>query len=151
IIHQSVVKDSQVGASVRVGPYAHIRPESQVENEARIGNFVEVKKSTIGEQSKVCHLRYNGDADSGSHVNIGCGTIPVNDDDKNKQLTSIEDDAFMGCNSNLVAAVTIEKGSYVAAGSTITKDVPKDALSVARARQTNKEGYATKIRNRLKD
>lgn len=151
IIHQSVVKDSQVGASVRVGPYAHIRPESKVENEARIGNFVEVKKSTIGEQSKVSHLSYIGDADIGNHVNIGCGTITVNYDGKNKHLTTIEDDAFIGCNSNLVAPVTIEKGSYVAAGSTITKDVPKDALSVARARQTNKEGYATKIRNRLKD
>src|SRR5699024_6974665 len=126
-------------------------PESKVENEARIGNFVEVKKSIIGEQSKVSHLSYIGDADIGNDVNIGCGTITVNYDGKNKHLTTIKDDACIDCNSNLVAPVTNEKGSCVAAGSTITKDVPKDALSVARARQTNKESYATTIRNRLKD
>ncbi|HEX6593208.1 MAG TPA: bifunctional UDP-N-acetylglucosamine diphosphorylase/glucosamine-1-phosphate N-acetyltransferase GlmU [Bacillota bacterium] len=151
IIQQSVVKDSQIGAAVSVGPYAHIRPETKVEDEVRIGNFVEIKKSTIGKESKVSHLSYIGDANIGNHVNIGCGTITVNYDGKNKHLTTIEDDAFIGCNSNLVAPVTIEKGSYVAAGSTITKNVPKDSLSIARARQANKEGYATKMRNRLKD
>src|SRR5699024_8557776 len=150
-IRHSVAKDSSIGERVQIGPYAHIRPEAQIEDEVKIGNFVEIKKSTIGMNSKVSHLSYIGDADLGNNVNIGCGSITVNYDGKHKYVTTIEDDAFIGCNSNLIAPVTVEKGSYVAAGSTITKDVPKDALSVARARQTNKEGYATKIRNRLKD
>src|SRR5699024_2968797 len=140
---------SKIGNRVNIGPYAHIRPESVISNKAKIGNFVEVKKTKLGEGSKVSHLSYIGDADVGSNVNVGCGTITVNYDGKNKFLTTIEDDAFVGCNSNLIAPVTIGKGSYVAAGSTITKDVPDDALAVARGRQSNKEGYATKIKNRL--
>ncbi|MGY0694524.1 bifunctional UDP-N-acetylglucosamine diphosphorylase/glucosamine-1-phosphate N-acetyltransferase GlmU [Virgibacillus sp. FSP13] len=151
VVKQSVAKDSQIGKRVQVGPYAHIRPEAQVGNEVKVGNFVEVKKSTIGDKSKVSHLSYIGDADVGSNVNVGCGTITVNYDGKNKFLTTIEDEAFIGCNSNLIAPVTVGKGSYVAAGSTITKNVPGDSLSVARARQTNKEGYATKLKNRKQD
>ena len=148
-IRHSVAADSKIGKRVNIGPYTHIRPASDIHDEAKIGNFVEIKKTTIGENSKVSHLSYIGDADVGSNVNVGCGTITVNYDGKNKFLTTIEDDAFVGCNSNLIAPVTIGKGSYVAAGSTITKDVPDDALAVARGRQSNKEGYATKIKNRL--
>ncbi|MFA1822372.1 bifunctional UDP-N-acetylglucosamine diphosphorylase/glucosamine-1-phosphate N-acetyltransferase GlmU [Virgibacillus oceani] len=151
VIKQSVATDSKIGNRVNIGPYAHIRPESVISNKAKIGNFVEVKKTKLGEGSKVSHLSYMGDADVGSNVNIGCGTITVNYDGKNKYLTTIEDDAFIGCNSNLIAPVTVGKGSYVAAGSTITKDVPGDALAVARARQSNKEGYATRLKNRKKD
>lgn len=151
VIKQSVATDSKIGARVNVGPFAHIRPDANIGDGAKIGNFVEIKKAELGEGSKVSHLSYIGDAKVGSNVNIGCGTITVNYDGKNKYLTTIEDDAFIGCNSNLVAPVTIGKGSYVAAGSTITKDVPSDALSVARARQSNKEGYASRLKNRLKE
>ncbi len=151
IVKQSVASDSKLGNDVKVGPYAHIRPSSSIGDEAKIGNFVEIKKTELAEKSKVSHLSYIGDADVGRNVNIGCGTITVNYDGKNKYLTTIEDDAFIGCNSNLIAPVTVGKGSYVAAGSTITKDVPEDSLSVARSRQTNKEGYASKIKNRQKD
>ncbi|MFD1039884.1 bifunctional UDP-N-acetylglucosamine diphosphorylase/glucosamine-1-phosphate N-acetyltransferase GlmU [Virgibacillus byunsanensis] len=151
VIKQSVANDSQIGARVKIGPYAHIRPETAIGNEVKIGNFVEIKKTKINDFSKVSHLSYIGDAQVGNNVNVGCGTITVNYDGKKKFLTTIEDDAFIGCNSNLVAPVTIGKGSYVAAGSTITKNIPEDSLSIARARQTNKEGYASKIKNRQKD
>ncbi|WP_337018768.1 bifunctional UDP-N-acetylglucosamine diphosphorylase/glucosamine-1-phosphate N-acetyltransferase GlmU [Oceanobacillus massiliensis] len=151
IVKQSVANDSKIGDRVKIGPFAHIRPESNVGNDAKLGNFVEIKKTVLGDNSKVSHLSYIGDADVGSNVNIGCGTITVNYDGTNKFLTTIGDDAFIGCNSNLIAPVTVGKGSYVAAGSTITDDVPEDALSVARARQTNKEGYAAKLKSRKKD
>ncbi|GGK01096.1 bifunctional protein GlmU [Lentibacillus kapialis] len=151
IIKQSVAKNSHLGDRVQIGPYSHIRPEASIGDEAKIGNFVEVKKSSLGDRSKVSHLSYIGDAEVGSNVNIGCGTITVNYDGKNKYMTTVEDDAFIGCNSNLVAPVTIGEGSYVAAGSTITKDVPGNALSIARARQANKEGYASRIRNQKKE
>ncbi|HLQ71515.1 MAG TPA: bifunctional UDP-N-acetylglucosamine diphosphorylase/glucosamine-1-phosphate N-acetyltransferase GlmU, partial [Bacillota bacterium] len=151
IIQQSVVEDSVIGKNVNVGPYAHIRPKSDVSDSAKIGNFVEVKKSTIGSDSKVSHLSYIGDAAIGRNVNIGCGTITVNYDGVNKHQTVIEDDAFVGCNANLIAPVSIGKGSLIAAGSTITKDVPEDALSVARGRQSNKEGYAARLKTRKKN
>ncbi|MEN1966463.1 bifunctional UDP-N-acetylglucosamine diphosphorylase/glucosamine-1-phosphate N-acetyltransferase GlmU [Lentibacillus sp. N15] len=151
IVRHSVAKDSSIGARVQIGPYAHIRPEAQIGNEVKVGNFVEVKKSSLGDKSKVSHLSYIGDATVGSNVNVGCGTITVNYDGKNKHLTTIEDDAFIGCNSNLIAPVTVGKGSYVAAGSTITKNVPEDSLSIARSRQTNKEGYASRLKGRQKD
>lgn len=147
-IKQSVAKDSKIGNGAQIGPFAHIRPESDIGDEVKVGNFVEIKKTKIDHHSKVSHLSYMGDAHLGSNVNIGCGTITVNYDGKNKYVTTIEDDAFVGCNSNLIAPVTIGQGSYVAAGSTINKDVPEDALSIGRARQTNKEGYATKLKNR---
>ena len=143
VIKQSVLKDSKIGKEVNVGPFAHIRPETTVGNEVRVGNFVELKKSVIGDNTKVPHLSYIGDANFGENINIGCGTITVNYDGKDKHVTTIEDNSFIGCNSNLVAPVTIKKGSYVAAGSTITDDVPEKSLAIARARQTNKEGYAS--------
>lgn len=145
-IHSSVVLLSRIGEDTAVGPFAHIRPESNLGSSVRIGNFVEVKKSTLGEGSKVSHLSYIGDAEIGSRVNVGCGTITVNYDGKNKYQTTIEDEAFIGCNSNLIAPVTVGKGAYVAAGSTISKDVPSDSLAIARSRQENKEGYVKKLK-----
>jgi bifunctional UDP-N-acetylglucosamine pyrophosphorylase/glucosamine-1-phosphate N-acetyltransferase len=150
IIRQSITADSRIGKRVRIGPYAHIRPESVISDQVKVGNFVEVKKTKLGEGSKVSHLSYMGDAEVGSNVNIGCGTITVNYDGTKKHVTTIEDDAFIGCNSNLIAPVTVGKGSYVAAGSTINRNVPEDTLAVARARQSNKEGYVTKLKNRQK-
>lgn len=145
-IHSSVILASEVGSHTTIGPFAHIRPESSLGDGVKIGNFVEVKKSVLGNASKVSHLSYIGDAEVGGNVNIGCGTITVNYDGKNKFKTVIEDDAFVGCNSNLVAPVTVGKGAYVAAGSTITKDVPGEALAIGRARQENKEGYVKKLK-----
>ncbi|WP_444685768.1 bifunctional UDP-N-acetylglucosamine diphosphorylase/glucosamine-1-phosphate N-acetyltransferase GlmU [Alkalicoccus luteus] len=144
VIRQSVVHRSSIGSRAAVGPFAHIRPETALEDEVRVGNFVELKKMRMGTGSKASHLSYLGDADIGAGVNVGCGSITVNYDGKNKHLTTIEDDAFIGCNSNLIAPVTVGKGSYVAAGSTITDDVPGDSLAIARQRQTNKEGYTRK-------
>ncbi|MBD8016762.1 bifunctional UDP-N-acetylglucosamine diphosphorylase/glucosamine-1-phosphate N-acetyltransferase GlmU [Planococcus wigleyi] len=145
IIRSSEIHDSSIGTDTAVGPFAHIRPQTVLGNDVKIGNFVEVKKSEVGNDSKVSHLSYIGDAQVGTGVNIGCGTITVNYDGKNKFQTVIEDDTFIGCNSNLIAPVTVGKGSYVAAGSTISKDVPEDSLAIARARQENKEGYANKL------
>jgi len=151
VIKQSVAHESHLGHGVNIGPYAHIRPSSELGDDVKVGNFVEVKKASFGKGSKASHLSYIGDAKVGEGVNIGCGTITVNYDGQNKHLTTIEDEAFIGCNSNLVAPVTVGKGAYVAAGSTITKDVPGDALSIARSRQTNKEGYVEKLKNMKKD
>ncbi|MFC5464905.1 bifunctional UDP-N-acetylglucosamine diphosphorylase/glucosamine-1-phosphate N-acetyltransferase GlmU [Lederbergia graminis] len=144
-IRQSVVHDSSVGAKVNIGPFAHIRPQSNIHDEVKIGNFVEIKKADFGKGSKASHLSYIGDAEVGSNVNLGCGSITVNYDGKKKFLTKIEDNVFVGCNSNLVAPVTIGEGAYIAAGSTITNDVPSESLSIARARQVNKEDYVKKL------
>ncbi|OLS34146.1 bifunctional UDP-N-acetylglucosamine diphosphorylase/glucosamine-1-phosphate N-acetyltransferase GlmU [Bacillus sp. MRMR6] len=145
VIRQSVAHYSKIGSRVNIGPFAHIRPDSAISDEVKIGNFVEIKKAVFGHGSKASHLSYIGDAEVGSNVNIGCGSITVNYDGKNKYLTKIEDDVFIGCNSNLVAPVTVGKGAYVAAGSTITKNVPGQALSIARAQQVNKENYVDKL------
>ena len=145
VIRQSVAHNSTIGSHVKIGPFAHIRPRLNIGDEVKIGNFVEVKKAVFGKGSKASHLSYIGDAEVGNNVNIGCGSITVNYDGKNKFLTKIEDDVFIGCNSNLIAPVTVGKGAYVAAGSTITKDVPSEALSIARARQENKENYVNKL------
>lgn len=150
MIRQSVVLESNVGAHVTIGPFAHIRPDSEIHDEVRIGNFVEIKKTVFGERSKASHLSYIGDSKVGSDVNIGCGSITVNYDGENKFETTIEDGAFIGCNSNLIAPVTIGKGAYVAAGSTITDNVPENALTIARARQVNKENYVDKLKKKLK-
>ncbi|MDM5335958.1 bifunctional UDP-N-acetylglucosamine diphosphorylase/glucosamine-1-phosphate N-acetyltransferase GlmU [Fictibacillus enclensis] len=149
-IKQSVVHDSEVGNEVNIGPFAHVRPASSIEDQVKIGNFVEVKKSVMAQGSKASHLTYVGDAEIGRDVNLGCGTIMVNYDGVNKHLTKVEDGAFIGCNSNLIAPVTVGKNAYVAAGSTITEDVPAEALSIARSRQTNKENYVSKSRNNNK-
>ncbi|MDF0727834.1 bifunctional UDP-N-acetylglucosamine diphosphorylase/glucosamine-1-phosphate N-acetyltransferase GlmU [Cytobacillus sp. S13-E01] len=151
VIRHSVAHDSSIGNDVTIGPFAHIRPASTISDEVKIGNFVEVKKSIFGKGSKASHLSYIGDAEVGSDVNLGCGSITVNYDGKNKYLTKIEDGAFIGCNSNLIAPVTIGKGAYVAAGSTVTNDVPGNSLSIARARQVNKEGYVDRLNKNTKD
>ncbi|MGE1102901.1 bifunctional UDP-N-acetylglucosamine diphosphorylase/glucosamine-1-phosphate N-acetyltransferase GlmU [Peribacillus simplex] len=143
---QSVVHESSIGSFVKIGPFAHVRPQSDIKDSVKIGNFVEIKKTVFGEGSKASHLSYIGDAEVGENVNIGCGSITVNYDGKNKHLTKIEDNVFIGCNSNLVAPVTVGEGAYVAAGSTITQDVPQEALSVARARQVNKEDYVKNLK-----
>ena len=143
---QSVVHESSIGSFVKIGPFAHVRPQSDIKDSVKIGNFVEIKKTVFGKGSKASHLSYIGDAEVGENVNIGCGSITVNYDGKNKYLTKIEDNVFIGCNSNLVAPVTVGEGAYVAAGSTITQDVPQEALSVARARQVNKEDYVKNLK-----
>ncbi len=149
-VSQSVVRDSTVGDHVSVGPFAHLRPGASLAEGVKVGNFVEVKNAEIGQDSKVSHLSYVGDAKVGSRVNIGCGAITVNYDGFNKSLTEIEDDAFVGSNVNLIAPVHVGKGAYVVAGSTITKQVPAGDLAIGRARQENKPGYADKIKARAK-
>lgn len=142
-IHFTYAHDCEVKNNTDIGPYVHLRPNTVIGDHVHIGNFVEVKNSNVGEGTKFPHLSYIGDSDVGSGVNIGCGTITVNYDGKLKHRTIIEDDAFVGCNSNLVAPVTIGKGSYVGAGSTITKPVPPKSLAVGRARQIVKENWVT--------
>ncbi|WP_214743103.1 MULTISPECIES: bifunctional UDP-N-acetylglucosamine diphosphorylase/glucosamine-1-phosphate N-acetyltransferase GlmU [unclassified Exiguobacterium] len=141
VVRQSVVTDSKIGEAAQVGPFAHLRQQAVLGANTRIGNFVEIKKSSFGDGAKASHLSYIGDASIGERVNLGCGSITVNYDGKNKFETVVEDDAFVGCNVNLIAPVKVGKGAIVAAGSTITNDVPEEALAIARERQTNKEGY----------
>ncbi|MBZ5530185.1 MAG: bifunctional UDP-N-acetylglucosamine diphosphorylase/glucosamine-1-phosphate N-acetyltransferase GlmU [Acidobacteriia bacterium] len=141
-----VIDQSRVAAEVKLGPYAHLRPESEIGPGAHVGNFVEVKKSRMGRGSKANHLSYLGDAEIGEGVNIGAGTITCNFDGVNKHITVIEDGAFVGSDSTLVAPVRIGRGAYVAAGSSITQDVPEDALAFGRARQHIKEGWAKRRR-----
>ncbi len=137
-----------MGSGVTVGPFAYVRPNSVIGDRVKLGDFVEIKNSRIGDGTKVAHLTYVGDSDVGKNVNFGCGTVTVNYDRAKKHRTVIEDDAFIGCNTNLVAPVTVGRGAYTAAGSTVTDDVPPQALAVARARQTNKRDWAS--RHKLK-
>ena len=137
-----VITNCEIGAGVTVGPFAHLRDGAVIEPEARIGNFVEVKKSTIGRGAKALHLTYLGDATVGASANIGAGTITCNYDGEKKNPTTIEDEVFIGSGNMLVAPVRIGKGSYTAAGSTITEDVPPESLAIGRGRQVNKEGWA---------
>lgn len=143
-IKQSVINDSVVGDKTKVGPFAQLRPGSNLGNEVKVGNFVEVKKAELKDGAKVSHLSYIGDAEIGERTNIGCGSITVNYDGVNKFKTTVGKDAFIGCNTNLVAPVTVGDGSLIAAGSTITDDIPQDSLALARARQVTKEGYVKK-------
>ena len=140
----SYAHECEIADDVIMGPYVHLRPNTKLAHKVKIGNFVEVKNSNIGEGTKLPHLSYIGDCDMGSGVNMGCGTITVNYDGKSKFRTKVGDNAFVGCNSNLVAPVTVGDGSYIGAGSTITKDVPPSDLAIARARQKNIEGWADK-------
>lgn len=139
-----LIVGARVADGVAIGPFAHLRPETVVGEGARIGNFVELKKTTLGAGSKANHLSYLGDATIGAGVNIGAGTITCNYDGEKKHPTVIEDGVFIGSDSQLVAPVTVGKGAYVAAGSSITRDVPAGALGIARGRQENKEGWAAK-------
>ena len=143
-IQTSVVLESQVGAKSKVGPFAYLRPKSIIGKECKVGDFVEVKNSSFGDGSKASHLTYIGDSDVGRDVNIGCGVVFVNYDGSQKHRSTVGDGAFIGCNTNLVSPVKVEDGAYIAAGSTVTKDVPEDALCVARAKQKNIEGWAAK-------
>ncbi|WP_270640881.1 bifunctional UDP-N-acetylglucosamine diphosphorylase/glucosamine-1-phosphate N-acetyltransferase GlmU [Longibaculum muris] len=138
----SVLSDSIIENGADIGPYARLRTNCHIGENAHLGNFVEMKKAIFGKGSKASHLTYVGDAEVGEDVNFGCGTITSNYDGKNKSLTKIEDHVFIGCNTNLVAPVTVRKNAYIAAGSTITKEVEEDAMAIARARQVNKQGYS---------
>ncbi len=143
----SVLLQARVGNDTTVGPFAYLRPDSVIGQRARIGDFVEIKNSVVGDDTKVSHLTYIGDADVGQRVNVGCGTVFVNYDGKRKYRTSVGDDVFIGCNTNLVSPVQVGDGAYIAAGSTVTQEVPEDALAIARARQVNKPGWARKKRS----
>ena len=143
-VANSVVLESTIGNHTKVGPFAYIRPASTIGSKVKIGDFVEVKKSKIGDNTKISHLTYVGDAEVGKNVNLGCGVVFVNYDGKNKFKTIVEDDCFIGCNTNLVSPVVVRKGAYVAAGSTITEEVPKNSLAIARCRQSIKEDWAIK-------
>lgn len=148
VIESSVLTESQVDESSHIGPFAYIRPNSHIGENVKIGDFVEIKNATIGRGTKVSHLTYIGDADVGCDVNFGCGTVVVNYDGEKKHRTTIKDHAFIGCNTNLVSPVVIEENVYTAAGSTITQDVPKNSLAIARARQENKAEWVTKKRHK---
>ena len=143
-IRQSVILDSKIGAGTTVGPFAYVRPNCVVGENVKLGDFVEIKNSNIGNGTKLSHLTYVGDADVGEKINFGCGTVVVNYDGKNKYRTTIKDGAFIGCNTNLVAPVTVGENAFTAAGSTITDDVPADTLAIARARQVVKTNWKRK-------
>ncbi|MGL5751356.1 MAG: bifunctional UDP-N-acetylglucosamine diphosphorylase/glucosamine-1-phosphate N-acetyltransferase GlmU [Paraclostridium sp.] len=143
-VESSTIVDSEVGQNTTVGPYAYLRPNSKIGNNVKIGDFVEVKNATIEDNSKASHLAYIGDAHVGKDVNIGCGVVFVNYDGANKAKSIVKDGAFVGSNCNLVAPVTVEEKGYIATGSTITDNVPKGALAIARQRQVIKEGWVEK-------
>ncbi len=146
----TVATDARVGARCQVGPFAHLRSESELGDDAHLGNFVETKKTKIGRGAKANHLAYLGDGIIGDGANIGAGTIFCNYDGVQKHTTTIEAGAFIGSDSQIVAPVTIGAHAYVATGTTITRDVPPDALAISRVKQENKEGYASRIRSRMK-
>jgi bifunctional UDP-N-acetylglucosamine pyrophosphorylase/glucosamine-1-phosphate N-acetyltransferase len=143
-----VIEESLIESGVTVGPFAHLRPGSLLRRGSRVGNFVELKKAEMGEGAKANHLSYIGDATVGRGTNIGAGTITCNYDGEKKHRTVIGEEVFVGSDTQFVAPVTIGDGAIIAAGSTITEDVPKDSLAVARSRQVNKEGWAKKRKNR---
>ncbi|WP_251860651.1 bifunctional UDP-N-acetylglucosamine diphosphorylase/glucosamine-1-phosphate N-acetyltransferase GlmU [Clostridium sp. Marseille-Q2269] len=143
-VENSVILESHVGENTTVGPFAYVRPETKIGKSARIGDFVEIKRSTIGDNTKVSHLTYIGDAEIGSKCNFGCGTVVVNYDGQKKQKTIVGDNVFIGCNTNLISPVKVNDNTYIAAGSTITKEVPEGSLAIARSKQINKEGWVDK-------
>ena len=141
-----VIEDAELEDYCTVGPFARIRPRTRIGKHVRIGNFVEIKSSQLGEGSKVLHLSYIGDATIGQNVNIGAGTITVNYDGVNKHQTIIEDNAFVGCDSQLIAPVKIGEGAYIGAGSIVTADAPAHQLTIARSRQRSIEGWKRKVK-----
>ncbi len=141
IINASQLEESTVGNGVRIGPFSHLRPHSALADGVKVGNFVEIKNSHVGANTSVAHLTYIGDSNFGERINVGCGVITSNYDGKHKHRTKVEDGVFIGCNVNLIAPVTVKSGAYIAAGSTINKDVPENVLAIARARQEIKEGW----------
>lgn len=140
----SVILESEVDEGTHVGPFAYIRPNCHVGKKVKVGDFVELKNSNIDDGTKISHLTYIGDSDVGKRVNFGCGTVTCNYDGKKKYRTTIGDDCFVGCNTNFVSPINVGDGVYIAAGSTITEDIPENSLSIARARQVNKEGWKDK-------
>ena len=152
-IQSSVILESSVGEETHVGPFAYMRPGSKVGSKCKVGDFVEVKNSSMGDGAKASHLTYIGDSDVGKNVNLGCGVVFVNYNGSIKQRCVVEDGAFVGCNTNLVAPVRVGEKAYIAAGSTVTKDVPAGALRISRAKeQRDIEGYVerTGILNKKK-
>ena len=148
----AVMLDSKVGGSVSIGPFAYIRPNCTISNGVKVGDFVELKNSSIGSGTKISHLTYVGDSDVGYGVNFGCGTITVNYDGIKKHRTVIGNNVFIGCNANLVAPVSVGDNAFIAAGSTITDEIPPESFAVARQRQITKEGYVRqKMPDMLKD
>ncbi|MDY3281263.1 MAG: glucosamine-1-phosphate N-acetyltransferase [Dysosmobacter sp.] len=145
-VNASQLNESTVGSRTNIGPFAYVRPNCRIGDDIKVGDFVEVKNSSIGDGTKISHLTYVGDSDVGRKVNFGCGTVTTNYDGFRKYRCTIGDRAFIGCNTNLVAPVTVGEGAYTAAGSTITEEVPADALAVARSRQKNLEGWAERRR-----
>ncbi|QOX65585.1 UDP-N-acetylglucosamine diphosphorylase [Anoxybacterium hadale] len=143
-IQSSVILESKVGNNTSVGPFAYLRPGSRLGDHVKVGDFVEVKNSSIGNGSKASHLTYVGDSDIGEDVNLGCGVVFVNYDGKNKHRSVVKDGSFVGCNVNIVSPVVVEEGAYIAAGTTVTHDVPKGALCVGRAKEKNIEGWVAR-------
>ena len=143
-IQSSVILESKVGSGTSVGPFAYLRPNSEVGDGCKVGDFVEIKNSKLGDGAKAAHLTYVGDSDVGERVNLGCGVVFVNYDGSRKYRSVVEDGAFIGCNVNLVSPVHVGKDAYIAAGSTITEDVPDGALYVARAKGMTLEGWVEK-------
>ncbi len=150
VVNATQIYSSVLENNVKIGPFCHIRPNSRLCEGVKIGDFVEVKNSTVGKDTHASHLTYIGDSDVGERVNFGCGTVCVNYNGYQKNRCVIGNDAFIGCNTNLVAPVNIGDGGYTAAGSTITDDVPSGALAIARARQVNKPEWATKQKEKYK-
>lgn len=147
-VQNSVLLEAEVGEESRIGPYAYLRPQAQVGSHCRIGDFVELKNCRIGDGTKVSHLTYIGDADFGKDINVGCGVVVVNYDGHDKFRSTVNDGAFIGCNSNLVSPVEIGQDAYIAAGTTITEDVPADVLAIGRSRQTIIEDWDDKRKNK---
>ena len=142
--HGCILEKSQIASGAVLGPYSHVRPLSEIGPDCHVGNFVETKKVKMGRGSKANHLTYLGDAVIGEKVNVGAGTITCNYDGVNKNTTTIEDGAFIGSDTTLVAPVKIGRGAYVGAAACITEDVPADSLAIARSKQVNKEGWVKK-------
>ena len=143
-IMSSVITESAVGERTHIGPFAYLRPGSKIGNDCKVGDFVEIKNSSFGDGTKASHLAYIGDSDVGAGVNVGCGVVFVNYDGRDKHRSNVGDGAFIGCNTNLVSPVNVEEKAYIAAGSTITQDVPSGALAIAREKQRNLEGWVEK-------
>lgn len=144
VLNAVQAEEAEIKDGVTAGPFVHIRPDSVLGDKVHCGNFVEVKNSVVGKNTHISHLTYVGDSDVGRDVNFGCGVVTVNFNGKTKNRCKICDEAFIGCNTNLVAPVKVGERAYTAAGSTITADVPADALAVARERQINKENWVIK-------
>ncbi len=149
-IQSSVMLDCTIGNNNTVGPFAYIRPKTEIADNCRIGDFVEIKNSKIDNGTKVSHLTYVGDSDLGKNINLGCGVVFVNYDGKSKYRSTIGDNAFIGCNSNIVSPITIGNNAYIAAGATITENVPDDSLYIARSRGVIKENWAKERREKGK-